>query len=213
MTRRALREIPASHSDILDAKCFAHVATLRARGATVMEPDSGELASGLRGQGRFPEVADIVEAAAGGVGDLAGCIGVERVHSEITALRVFFPAFAERDRGAAAIGADVAAQRGDFERLVIDDDRDRAVLDAGWMRGKAGSLGNLRHPIRRQLRGDVDIIDLPHHQRIAHTAADETRATGARGFERGEQRLRLGRFEPSGVRDRRAHLPLPLRVG
>jgi phosphopantothenoylcysteine decarboxylase/phosphopantothenate--cysteine ligase len=40
-----------------------HVATLRARGVTVMEPDSGELASGLRGQGRFPEVADIVEAA------------------------------------------------------------------------------------------------------------------------------------------------------
>jgi phosphopantothenoylcysteine decarboxylase/phosphopantothenate--cysteine ligase len=41
----------------------AHVATLRVRGVTVMEPDSGELASGLRGQGRFPEVADIVEAA------------------------------------------------------------------------------------------------------------------------------------------------------
>lgn len=40
-----------------------HVATLRARGATVMEPGHGELASGLVGQGRFPEVADIVEAA------------------------------------------------------------------------------------------------------------------------------------------------------
>jgi phosphopantothenoylcysteine decarboxylase/phosphopantothenate--cysteine ligase len=41
----------------------AHVATLRARGATVLEPDRGDLASGLRGPGRFPEVADIVEAA------------------------------------------------------------------------------------------------------------------------------------------------------
>jgi phosphopantothenoylcysteine decarboxylase/phosphopantothenate--cysteine ligase len=41
----------------------AHVATLRARGATVLDPAHGELASGLRGQGRFPEVADIVEAA------------------------------------------------------------------------------------------------------------------------------------------------------
>jgi phosphopantothenoylcysteine decarboxylase/phosphopantothenate--cysteine ligase len=40
----------------------AHVATLRGRGATVLEPDHGELASGLRGQGRFPEVTDIVEA-------------------------------------------------------------------------------------------------------------------------------------------------------
>jgi phosphopantothenoylcysteine decarboxylase / phosphopantothenate---cysteine ligase len=41
----------------------AHVATLRARGATVLEPGHGELASGLRGQGRFPEVPDIVETA------------------------------------------------------------------------------------------------------------------------------------------------------
>lgn len=41
----------------------AHVAALRSRGATVMEPESGELASGLVGPGRFPEVADVVEVA------------------------------------------------------------------------------------------------------------------------------------------------------
>jgi phosphopantothenoylcysteine decarboxylase/phosphopantothenate--cysteine ligase len=41
----------------------AHVETLRARGATVLEPGHGELASGLRGQGRFPEIPEIVEAA------------------------------------------------------------------------------------------------------------------------------------------------------
>jgi len=41
----------------------AHVGTLRGRGATVLEPGDGALASGLTGQGRFPEVADIVEAA------------------------------------------------------------------------------------------------------------------------------------------------------
>ena len=41
----------------------AHVGTLRGRGATVLEPGHGELASGLLGQGRFPEVSDIVEAA------------------------------------------------------------------------------------------------------------------------------------------------------
>jgi phosphopantothenoylcysteine decarboxylase/phosphopantothenate--cysteine ligase len=40
----------------------AHVATLRARGATVLEPGHGDLASGLHGQGRFPEIADLVEA-------------------------------------------------------------------------------------------------------------------------------------------------------
>ncbi|MBI4011361.1 MAG: bifunctional phosphopantothenoylcysteine decarboxylase/phosphopantothenate--cysteine ligase CoaBC [Candidatus Rokubacteria bacterium] len=42
----------------------AHVAALRARGATVMEPGRGELASGLSGVGRLPEIVDIVETAA-----------------------------------------------------------------------------------------------------------------------------------------------------
>lgn len=40
----------------------ANVATLRARGVTVMEPEAGPLASGLSGQGRLPEVDAIVEA-------------------------------------------------------------------------------------------------------------------------------------------------------
>jgi phosphopantothenoylcysteine decarboxylase/phosphopantothenate--cysteine ligase len=38
------------------------VATLRGRAATVLEPGQGDLASGLSGAGRFPEVSDIVEA-------------------------------------------------------------------------------------------------------------------------------------------------------
>ena len=44
-------------------RCRPTSATLRARGATVLEPGEGALASGLTGQGRLPEVADIVEAA------------------------------------------------------------------------------------------------------------------------------------------------------
>jgi phosphopantothenoylcysteine decarboxylase/phosphopantothenate--cysteine ligase len=40
----------------------ANVATLRARGVTVLEPDAGALASGLSGKGRFPEPEAIVEA-------------------------------------------------------------------------------------------------------------------------------------------------------
>src|SRR5207247_6209907 len=53
----------------------ANVATLRGRGITVLEPDTGALASGLRGKGRFPEIDDIVEAlqrALVTVRDLAG---------------------------------------------------------------------------------------------------------------------------------------------
>ncbi len=40
----------------------ANVATLRARGVAVLEPDAGALASGLAGKGRFPEPEAIVEA-------------------------------------------------------------------------------------------------------------------------------------------------------
>lgn len=42
-----------------------HVEGLRARGATVMDPEYGALASGLAGSGRFPEVADIIEVVCG----------------------------------------------------------------------------------------------------------------------------------------------------
>ncbi len=40
----------------------ANVATLRARGVTVLEPDAGALASGASGRGRFPEVDAVIEA-------------------------------------------------------------------------------------------------------------------------------------------------------
>ncbi|HEU5319415.1 MAG TPA: bifunctional phosphopantothenoylcysteine decarboxylase/phosphopantothenate--cysteine ligase CoaBC [Methylomirabilota bacterium] len=43
----------------------ANVATLRGRGVTVLEPDTGALASGLSGRGRLPEVEAIVEAVRG----------------------------------------------------------------------------------------------------------------------------------------------------
>ena len=53
----------------------ANVATLRARGVTVLEPDAGALASGLTARGRLPEVDTIVEAVLGALTptrDLAG---------------------------------------------------------------------------------------------------------------------------------------------
>jgi phosphopantothenoylcysteine decarboxylase / phosphopantothenate---cysteine ligase len=43
----------------------ANVATLRARGISVLEPDAGALASGLTARGRLPEVDAIVEAVLG----------------------------------------------------------------------------------------------------------------------------------------------------
>ena len=43
----------------------ANVATLRQRGVTVLEPDTGSLASGLEGKGRLPDVDVIIEALLG----------------------------------------------------------------------------------------------------------------------------------------------------
>jgi phosphopantothenoylcysteine decarboxylase / phosphopantothenate---cysteine ligase len=40
----------------------ANVQTLRARGVTVLTPDAGDLASGLSGKGRLPEIEPIIEA-------------------------------------------------------------------------------------------------------------------------------------------------------
>lgn len=54
---------PAMDGGMWDhAAVAANVRTLRERGVTVLEPDAGELASGLSGRGRLPEVEAIVEA-------------------------------------------------------------------------------------------------------------------------------------------------------
>jgi phosphopantothenoylcysteine decarboxylase / phosphopantothenate---cysteine ligase len=53
---------PAMDGGMWDhAAVQANVATLRERGVTVLEPEAGALASGLRGRGRLPEIEVIVE--------------------------------------------------------------------------------------------------------------------------------------------------------
>jgi len=54
--------VPAMDGGMWDHPAVTeNVATLRRRGVMVLEPDTGALASGLSGKGRFPEVDDIVE--------------------------------------------------------------------------------------------------------------------------------------------------------
>src|SRR5213596_370956 len=61
-TRSPVLMVPAMDGGMWEHPAVvANVATLRGRGVTVLEPDSGALASGLSGKGRFPEIADIVE--------------------------------------------------------------------------------------------------------------------------------------------------------
>ena len=61
--RRPLVIVPAMDGGMWEHPAVvANVATLRGRGAAVLEPDAGALASGLSGKGRFPEPDAIVEA-------------------------------------------------------------------------------------------------------------------------------------------------------
>jgi phosphopantothenoylcysteine decarboxylase/phosphopantothenate--cysteine ligase len=54
--------VPAMDGGMWDHPAVTeNVATLRRRGVMVLEPDTGALASGLSGKGRFPEIDDIVE--------------------------------------------------------------------------------------------------------------------------------------------------------
>jgi len=67
---------PAMDGGMWEHPAFrANVDSLRVRGAIVLEPDAGALASGLAGKGRLPEVEHIVEAVRrllAPVADLAG---------------------------------------------------------------------------------------------------------------------------------------------
>jgi phosphopantothenoylcysteine decarboxylase / phosphopantothenate---cysteine ligase len=61
--RGPLVMVPAMDGGMWDHPAVqANVQTLRARGVTVLTPDSGELASGLSGRGRLPEIEPIIEA-------------------------------------------------------------------------------------------------------------------------------------------------------
>ena len=63
--------------------------------------------------------------------NLAGSIGVERVHGKIAALRVQVPIMRERHDRVASVGRHVAAQGRDLERFALDDGGDGAMLDSG----------------------------------------------------------------------------------
>ncbi|MBI3624901.1 MAG: bifunctional phosphopantothenoylcysteine decarboxylase/phosphopantothenate--cysteine ligase CoaBC [Candidatus Rokubacteria bacterium] len=62
-TQAPVLVVPAMDGAMWDHPAVAaNVATLRSRGVGVLEPDLGELASGLAGKGRLPEIDAILEA-------------------------------------------------------------------------------------------------------------------------------------------------------
>lgn len=71
---------PAMDADMFgSASTQSNVATLRERGAIVVGPESGRLASGLVGEGRMSEPSDIVEAVRAAIGIRSGDFTGRRV--------------------------------------------------------------------------------------------------------------------------------------
>jgi hypothetical protein len=107
------------------------------------------------------------------------------VDGEVAAGRVLVPVGGPGHFGVAAVGADVAPERGDLDRRAVEDGGDGAVRQAGLEDAEAGALEALRDLLRRERRGHVEVLHRQAGQRVAHAAAD-----GAGAGQRVEHRLR-----------------------
>ena len=134
-----------------------NVARLRRRGAIIVGPASGELASGLIGPGRLADVEEIgaaVERVAGRRAGLAGVrvlVGAGRTEEPLDPVRVltnrssgrmgFALAEAARDRGAEVtlVAGPASIEPPLGVTLVTGDDRALEMADGDAARGGAGA--------------------------------------------------------------------------
>jgi len=151
---------------------------------------------------RFADEADVSRLEVGEAVEIiedfaARRVGGQGVDGEIAPRRILAPILGEGDRGAAAIGRDVAAQGGDLDRRAGEHRGDRAVGDSGRHRLDPSRLEPLHDLLGRKPRGEIDIADLEAQQRVAHAAADETGRARA-GAERVEQAVHAWAASPGG---------------
>jgi hypothetical protein len=108
---------------------------------------------------------------------------------------------AEAHLGVPAVGLDVLAQRGHFERPAVDHRGDGAVLDPGRHRLEA-PRGRPPDNLLGQCRGgDVDLADRLAEQGIAHCPSNDARLFAV-AIEHGEQPGQRALAQPGGVRQR-----------
>ncbi len=164
--------------------------------------------------GNIVKPADVIVHDAGGVDRQA-------VDGEVAPLRVDDPVAAERDLGLAAERLGILAQRGDLERMRIDDQRHGAVVDAGRHALDAGRLGAADHFGGQRGGRDIDVADRNLQQRVADRAADHARflaiavqkpehAGGRTGSEPGRvvEHARIAHFSTPGT-----NLPFSICAG
>ncbi len=168
----------------------------------------GDALAGVADEAHAPSF-DIGEPADMVVHDAAG-IDRQSVDGEVAPLRIAHPVAAERHLGLAAEGLGILAQGRDLERVRFDDQRDRAVVDAGRHAFDAGCLGAANDLVGQRRGRDVDVAEGNLQQRIAHGAADHAGFLAIAVEQREHARGRTGP-EPGRVRQhaRLAHFSTP----
>ncbi len=102
-------------------------------------------------------------------------ISIEGVHREIAARCVVAPVGAESDGRAATIGRNVAAQRRNFDRPMVNDRRHRTMSNAGRHGLEACVFDAFDHIFRPVDGCDVDVLDRESKQAVTHGSTDEAR--------------------------------------
>ena len=123
------------------------------------------------------EAAEIVEQFA------RRGIGRQSIDGEVAPRRVFLPVVGKGDRRSAAIGRDVAAERGDLDRPAVADGGDGAMIDPRRHRLDPCRLEAGHDVIGQEAGGEVEVADRQAEQLVAHRSADIARHPGI-GVER-----------------------------
>ncbi len=126
--------------------------------------------SGIADEAHSPR-REIVEAA-DVIVQLAASVHRKRIDGEVAPPGVGGEIAAETHLGPAAVGLDVFAQRGDFEMRAVDDQGQRAVIDAGRHDAQPRAFGLAQDILRHGRDREVDVGDRFAEQGVAHGAAD-----------------------------------------
>ena len=114
----------------------------------------------------------------------------QRVDGEVAPPRVGREVASEDDLGPPPVGLDILAQGRRLDRAPVDDDRHRAMLDAGQSDLEARLLRAADHLVGRRRGREVEIDRRLAERQIAHRAADEPGllALSVERFERSRER-------------------------
>ena len=110
-------------------------------------------------------------------------VGIQRIDGEIAPRRIVFPFVGEGDRGAPAIGRDIAPQRGDLHISVVEDRGHGAVVDTGGNSADTGILAAIDDGGGQMPRRRVDIMRAIVQHRVAYAAADPANILSAQRFD------------------------------